>query len=70
MKKFDKKFDKVFQDAMENNSNILKQSKKGVCCLIQDYLIKYCLEPGLILENLLLDFASFYEQREKEYGLS
>jgi len=45
---------------MKNNAKTLKEAKKGVCNLLQDYLTKYILSPEQILENNQLDLSSFY----------
>ena len=69
MNKFDSNFGKVFGKAMEVNRERLVQANKAVCRLMADYLDNYILKPENILNNLQLDFASFYERREREYEL-
>lgn len=43
--------------------------KSGAAALIADYIAQFILKPNNILDNLQLNFASFYEMREKNYGL-
>jgi hypothetical protein len=46
------------------------KEKKGVLILIGDYIKNYILVPNNILDNIQLNFAFFYERREREYGLN
>ena len=43
-------------------------SKKGVCGLLA-YYIELGINKQSMEENDMLDFGSFYEQRERAYGL-
>lgn len=74
MKNFDKNFEEVFVKAMNFNIKIVCQtgggSKKGVGALIADYIVKNILNPETIIENTGLNLAFYYENREREYGLS
>ena len=74
MKNFDKNFEQVFFKAMNFNIKIiggtLGNSKKGVSALIADYILKNILNPETIIENTGLNLAFYYENRQKEYGLS
>ena len=54
---------------MEHNGKVLSTAKKGVCMLMGDYLLEYCLHPDRIFQNENLDLAAFYENRERKYGL-
>jgi hypothetical protein len=64
----------VFKKAMDFNIKIIGQtvsnSKKGVAALIADYTIKNVLNSESITENTNLNLAFYYENREREYGLS
>ncbi len=59
---------------MDFNIKIIGQtvsnSKKGVAALIADYTIKNVLNSESITENTNLNLAFYYENREREYGLS
>ena len=52
-----------------NQRELSKNSNTGVCGLLVYYL-QYCINPDEIEENEKLEFGSFYEIREREYGLS
>ena len=72
MKKYAENFGAVFEKAMMFNLSIINETKekKGVLILIGDYIKNYILVPNNILDNIQLNFAFFYERREREYGLS
>jgi hypothetical protein len=56
-----------------NQKTIEKDANKtGVSMLIADYIKEYILKPSNILDNmqLMTNFASFYETRERKFGLS
>lgn len=71
IKKYDANFGAVFLKAMEFDLSILSNDhqKSAASALIADYISQYILKPINILQNLQLNFASFYEIREKSYGL-
>ena len=52
---------------LEHLNNEAKKS--GAAALIADYIAQFILKPNNILDNQQLNFASFYEMREKNYGL-
>ena len=52
-----------------NHNEITSASKKGICGLLAYYIELSC-NPKDIESNDMLDFGSFYEQRERAYGLS
>lgn len=74
MKNFEKNFEEVFKKAMDFNIKIINQtassSKKGVAPLIADYIVKNIMNPESITENTGMNLAYYYENREREYGLS
>lgn len=65
----DKNPDQTFIEAMNLNlKELTSASTKGVCGLIA-YYIELGLNKQSMQENDLLDFGSFYQQRERAYGL-
>lgn len=66
----DKNPEQTFIEAMNLNfKELTNASKKGVCGLLA-YYIELGINKQSMEENDMLDFGSFYEQRERAYGLS
>jgi hypothetical protein len=65
----DQKTEETFVDAMKLNLKEFNTgSQKGVCGLLS-YYIELGMDKKSLEENDMLDFGSFYEQRERAYGL-
>jgi uncharacterized membrane protein len=72
MDKFEKNFSATFVGAMQYDVGIINGAKdrKNVASLVGDYIANYIMNPNNILDNTAIDFAVFYEHRERQYGLN
>ena len=51
-----------------NQRELAKVGNRGVCGLLS-YFMEYSLDKKTLQENDMLDFGSFYEKKERDYGL-
>lgn len=65
----EKDFDKYFDKIMKHNEKQLSKKTNGVSNLIKDYIKNYISDPKKLQEYCNLDMGSFYQNREKMYGL-